>query len=183
MPVWSGSYLGCSTGQILRQVGLNPLALLWGILFTFYVTKFPTNPNYPIDFKRNSSGRTWWNKHLYVIWYIYKTWPPIVARHWIIIKIGCHLVIILIKVTKVKWKLPPPQALNNKANMIFDAHTVDIEISAGEENYWDDFELYTLLYSTNLSYIHNCVKLKSTLKSTKIKSDWGRGRNESLSIV
>ena len=31
--------------------------------------------------------------------------------------------------------LPPPQALNNKANMIFDAHTVDIEISAGEENY------------------------------------------------
>ena len=37
------------------------------------------------------------------------------------------------------------------------------------------FELYTLLYSTTLSYIHNCVKLKSTLKSTKIKSDWGRG--------
>ena len=24
--------------------------------------------------------------------------------------------------------LPPPQALNNKANMLFDAHTVDIPI-------------------------------------------------------
>ena len=29
--------------------------------------------------------------------------------------------------------LPPPQALHNKANMIFDAHTVDIEISTGED--------------------------------------------------
>ena len=29
--------------------------------------------------------------------------------------------------------LPPPQALNNKADMLFDAHTVDIEISAGED--------------------------------------------------
>ena len=55
--------------------------------------------------------------------------------------------------------------------MIFDAHTVDIEVSAG-----DDKLLYTLLYSTTLSYIHNCVKRKSTLKSTNIKSDWGRGR-------
>ena len=50
--------------------------------------------------------------------------------------------------------------------MIFDAHTVDIEVSAG-----DDKLLYTLLYSTTLSYIHNCVKRKSTLKSTNIKSD------------
>ena len=30
-------------------------------------------------------------------------------------------------------RLPPPQALNNKANMLFDAHTVGIEISAGED--------------------------------------------------
>ena len=30
-------------------------------------------------------------------------------------------------------KLPPSQALNNKANMLFDAHTVDIEISAGQD--------------------------------------------------
>ena len=60
--------------------------------------------------------------------------------------------------------LPPPQALNNKADMLFDAHTVDIEISAGEDK-----------LPTTLSYIHNCVKLKSTSKSTKIKSDWGRG--------
>ena len=28
--------------------------------------------------------------------------------------------------------LPPPQALNNKADMLFDADTVDIQISAGE---------------------------------------------------
>ena len=34
------------------------------------------------------------------------------------------------------------------------------------------------LAKINLSYIHNCVKLKSTLKSTKIKSDWGRGRQQ-----
>ena len=63
--------------------------------------------------------------------------------------------------------------------MLFDAHTVDIEISAGEDKLLRSpkyFELYTLLYSTTLSYIHNCVKLKSALKSTKIKSDWGRGR-------
>ena len=33
----------------------------------------------------------------------------------------------------VALALPPLQALNNKANMIFDAHTVDIEISAGED--------------------------------------------------
>ena len=36
--------------------------------------------------------------------------------------------------------------------------------------------------STNLSYIHNCVKLKSTLKSTKIKSDWGRGREKPIDL-
>ena len=48
--------------------------------------------------------------------------------------------------------------------MLFDAHTVDTEISAGED------KLLTL------SYIHNRVKFKSTLKSTKIKNDWGRGR-------
>ena len=63
--------------------------------------------------------------------------------------------------------------------MIFDAHTVDIEISAGGDITPKYFELYTLLYSTTLSYIHNCVKLKSTLKSTKIKSDWGRGSSHS----
>ena len=40
--------------------------------------------------------------------------------------------------------------------MLLNAHTVS-EISADEDKY---FELYTLLYSTTLSYIHNCVKLK-----------------------
>ena len=38
------------------------------------------------------------------------------------------------------------------------------------------FELYTLLYSTTLSYIHNCVKLK-------IKSDWGRGRTNDINVT
>ena len=57
--------------------------------------------------------------------------------------------------------------------MLFDAHIVDIEISAGEDKL---LRCITVFNYFELLYIHNCVKLKSTLKSTKIKSDWGRGR-------
>ena len=42
--------------------------------------------------------------------------------------------------------LPPLQALNNKTNVLFDAHTVDIEISAGKDKL--------------LRCIHYCIQLR-----------------------